>query len=40
MLKETRAEIERIYLSASELEPGEREAYLDRVCGSDDALRR
>ncbi len=39
MLKETRAEVERIYLSASELEPRERKAYLDRACGSDDALR-
>jgi serine/threonine protein kinase len=40
MLKETRAEIERIYFSASELEPRERKAYLDGACGSDDALRR
>jgi serine/threonine protein kinase len=39
MLKETRAEVERIYLSASELEPWELKAYLDRACGSDDALR-
>jgi eukaryotic-like serine/threonine-protein kinase len=39
MLKETRAEVERIYLSASELEPRERDAYLDRACSSDDALR-
>lgn len=40
MLKERRADIERIYLSASELQSGERQAYLDRECGSDTELRR
>ena len=39
MLKERRAEVERIYLSASELPSGERRAYLDRECGSDQELR-
>lgn len=40
MLKERRADIERLYLSASELAAGERKAYLDRECGSDSVLRR
>ena len=40
MLKERWSEIERLYLSASELESSEREAYLDRMCGSDLDLRR
>lgn len=40
MLKERWSEIERLYYSASELEPGEREAYLERMCGGDVALRR
>lgn len=39
MLKERRADVERIYLSASELASGERQAYLDRECGSDQELR-
>lgn len=40
MLKERRADVERLYLSAGELGPGEREAYLDRECGSNHELRR
>jgi serine/threonine protein kinase len=40
MLKERWSEIERLYLSASELESTERVAYLDRMCGSDLDLRR
>src|SRR5215467_2965427 len=40
MLKERWSEIERLYLSAIELESSEREAYLDRMCGSDLDLRR
>jgi serine/threonine protein kinase len=40
MLKERWSEIERVYHSACALEPGEQHAYLDQVCGSDDALRR
>ena len=40
MLKERRADIERLYLSVSELAAGERKAYLDRECGSDSELRR
>jgi eukaryotic-like serine/threonine-protein kinase len=40
MLKERRADVERLYLSVSELGPGERQAYLDRECGSDSELRR
>jgi len=39
MLKERRADVERIYLSVSELPSGERHAYLDRECGSDQELR-
>ena len=39
MLKERRADVERIYLSASVLASGERQAYLDRECGSDQELR-
>jgi serine/threonine protein kinase len=40
MLKERRSEIERLYFSASELEPAARVAYLERMCGSDLDLRR
>jgi eukaryotic-like serine/threonine-protein kinase len=40
MLKERRSEIERLYLSASELAPAARVAYLERMCGSDLDLRR
>jgi eukaryotic-like serine/threonine-protein kinase len=40
MLKERRADVERLYLSVSELGPGERQSYLDRECGSDSELRR
>jgi serine/threonine protein kinase len=41
MLKENRwSEIEKLYLSASELESTERVAYLERMCGSDLDLRR
>ena len=40
MLKERRSDVERLYLSASEIAPGERRAYLDRECGSDCELRR
>jgi eukaryotic-like serine/threonine-protein kinase len=40
MLKERWSEIERLYLSASELESSKREAYLDLMCGSDLFLRR
>jgi len=40
MLKERRSEIERLYFSASELEPVARVAYLERMCGSDLDLRR
>lgn len=40
MLQERRADVERIYLSASELASGERQAYLDRECGSDQKLRQ
>jgi eukaryotic-like serine/threonine-protein kinase len=40
MLKERWSEIEKLYLSASELESTERVAYLERICGSDLALRR
>jgi serine/threonine protein kinase len=40
MLKERWSEIERLYLSASELESTERVAYLERMCGSDVDLRR
>ena len=40
MLKERWSEIERLYLSAIELESSERESYLDRMCGSDLDLRR
>jgi serine/threonine protein kinase len=40
MLKERWSEIERLYFSASELEPAERVAYLERMCGSDLDLRR
>jgi eukaryotic-like serine/threonine-protein kinase len=40
MLKERRSEIERLYFSASELEPAARVAYLEGVCGSDVDLRR
>jgi serine/threonine protein kinase len=40
MLRERRSEIERLYLSVSELESTERVAYLDRMCGSDLDLRR
>ena len=40
MLKERRAHVERIYLSASELSSGERQAYLDRECGSNQELRQ
>jgi len=40
MLKERRAEVERLYLSVSELGPAERELYLDRMCSTDDELRR
>jgi len=39
MLKERWSEIEKLYLSASELEPTKRAAYLDRVCGRDVDLR-
>src|SRR5579864_8401100 len=39
MLKERRAEVGRIYLSASDLASGERQSYLDRECGSDHELR-
>jgi len=39
MLKERRAEVERIYLSASDLASGERQSYLDRECGRDHELR-
>jgi serine/threonine protein kinase len=39
MLKQRRADVERLYLAVSELAPGERQAYLDRSCGSDDELR-
>ena len=39
MLKARQAEIERLYLAVSELAPGERTAYLDHRCGSDDELR-
>jgi serine/threonine protein kinase len=40
MLKERWSEIERLYLAASEVEPGERAVYLERRCGSDQELRR
>lgn len=40
MLKERWSEIEKLYLSASELESTERVAYLERMCGSDLDLRR
>ena len=40
MLKERWSEIEKLYLSASELEFTERVAYLERMCGSDLDLRR
>jgi eukaryotic-like serine/threonine-protein kinase len=40
MLKERWSEIEKLYFSASELEPAERVAYLERMCGSDLDLRR
>jgi serine/threonine protein kinase len=40
MLKERRADVERIYLSATELPSGERQAYLDRECAGDQELRR
>jgi len=40
MLKVRWSEIERLYLSASELESTERVAYLERMCGSDVDLRR
>ena len=39
MLKNRRSDVERLYLSASELRPGERQTYLDRECGSDQELR-
>ena len=39
MLKARQSEIERLYLAVSELAPGERTAYLDRSCGSDEELR-
>src|SRR5262245_52841681 len=40
MLKQRRSDVERLYLSASELASEERQAYLDRECGSDQELRR
>jgi serine/threonine protein kinase len=40
MLKERRSEIEKLYFSASELEPAARVVYLERMCGSDLDLRR
>jgi len=40
MLRERWSEIEKLYLSASELESTERVAYLERTCGSDLDLRR
>jgi len=40
MLKERRSEIEKLYFSASELEPAARVVYLERMCGSDPDLRR
>jgi serine/threonine protein kinase len=40
MLKVRRTDVERLYLAASELVPGERQAYLDRECRSDTELRR
>jgi serine/threonine protein kinase len=40
VLKERRRDVERHYRSASELASGERQAYLDRECGSDQELRR
>ena len=40
MLRERWSEIEKLYLSASELESTERVAYLERMCGSDLDLRR
>jgi serine/threonine protein kinase len=40
MLKARQAEIERLYLAVSELAAEEREPYLDRICGTDDELRR
>jgi eukaryotic-like serine/threonine-protein kinase len=40
MLQERRSEIERLYYSASELEPAARVAYLECMCGSDVDLRR
>jgi non-specific serine/threonine protein kinase len=41
MLQQQRwSEIEKLYLSASELESSKRGAYLDRMCGSDLDLRR
>jgi hypothetical protein len=33
-------DIESLYHSACELEPEDRRSYLDRVCASDDTLRR
>jgi serine/threonine protein kinase len=40
MLKERWSEIERLYLAAAEIEPGERAVYLERMCGSDEEMRR
>jgi serine/threonine protein kinase len=40
MLKARQAEVERLYLAVSELAAEEREPYLDRMCGTDDELRR
>ena len=40
MLKERRAEVERLYLAVTELATEERGTYLDRMCGTDDELRR
>jgi hypothetical protein len=40
MLKARQAEVERFYLAVSELAAEEREPYLDRMCGTDDELRR
>jgi serine/threonine protein kinase len=40
MLKERWSEIEKLYFSASELEPAARAAYLERACGSDLEMRR